>query len=559
MVRPGFREELSNEPFIPSNPPPDSRTSRSSRQSTEIESKTAQRHCKIFHKTDWALEILSSIFSVLCLIGIAILLAYIQGRRLSSWTLAVSPNAFISVLSTASNAFLILPVSECISQLKWWHLLKLEDLQLFDNASRGPLGSMKFFWRVPSESMLPYIGCVVTIAAIAISPMIQQILRFESKRTQIEGAFATVHTSQVYDFGNQYDSTSDGSTFQTTRDGQMHAAVTVALYGDIRLPGMTCPTGSCDFEPFGSFAITSECENVSASTTSDCQTSNTTGSEYCTFTTPSRYNISAHTSNSVHTGFTYTKINTTEDTLAYRIDERVDDIFHLGLIRFQGSQTYQTWKDDMEAYECVFRYCANEYTNWLVINGSVVAGQEQAYAVNLTQPGPNLGYSVLDDDDVYPFNGSFTLWYQDQANMHNILADAFEPAGSSTMEVINSLYVSDNIPELMSNVSSAMSYRMMYGPNSTATQFPAYEEATFMEVYWLWLILPALLVLASCLLLVVVMWVTHREKQLIWKSSLTPFLLSETSWPLIAAGQRPLWTKTGLDTRTGVIANHLTK
>lgn len=133
MVRPGFREELSNEPFIPSNPPPDSRTSRSSRQSTEIESKTAQRHCKIFHKTDWALEILSSIFSVLCLIGIAILLAYIQGRRLSSWTLAVSPNAFISVLSTASNAFLILPVSECISQLKWWHLLKSKRSHRYNN------------------------------------------------------------------------------------------------------------------------------------------------------------------------------------------------------------------------------------------------------------------------------------------------------------------------------------------------------------------------------------------------------------------------------------------
>jgi hypothetical protein len=338
----------------------------------------------------------------------------------------------------------------------------------------------------------------------------------------------------------------------------MHAAVTVALYGDIRLPGMTCPTGSCDFEPFGSFAITSECENVSTSTTSDCQSSNTTGSEYCTFTTPSGYNISAHTSFSAHTGFTYTKINTTEDSLGSGVDVRADDIFTLGLLRFQGSQTATTWKDSMEAYECVFRYCAKEYTDWIVANGSVITGQEQAYPVNLTQQGPDIGFTVLDEES-YPYNGSFSIWYQDWANMHTILADAFEPAGSSTMEVINSLWVADDIPQLMANVSSAMSYRMMYGPNSTATRFPAYEEATFMEVYWLWLILPALLVLASCLLLVVVMWVTHREKQLIWKSSLTPFLLSETSWPLIAAGQRPLWTKTGLDTRTGVIANHLTK
>ncbi|ETS79057.1 hypothetical protein PFICI_08910 [Pestalotiopsis fici W106-1] len=564
MVRPGFREELSNEPFIPSNPQPESRTSRSSRKSTEVENKTAPRHCTIFHKTDWALEILSSIFSVLCLIGIAILLSYIQGRRLSSWTLAVSPNAFISVLSTASNAFLILPVSECISQLKWWHLLRskrtnrLEDLQLFDNASRGPLGSVKFFWRLPTKSMLPYIGCIVTVAAIAISPMIQQILQFESKRTQIDGAFATVRTSQVYDYGSQWDSTMDGMTFQTTRDGQMHAAVAVALYSDIRLPGLTCPTGSCDYEPYGSFAVTSQCDDVSSTTTSDCKTSNSSYGESCTFTTPSGYNISAHTSFSAHTGFTYTKINTTEDALGTASDSRADDIFTVGLVRFQGSQTDETWKDGMEAYECVFRYCAKQYTDWSVVNGSVIAGQEQAYTVNLTTQGPDIGYTVLDEEN-YPFNGSFSIWYQDLANMHTILADAFEPAGTSTLNVINSLYVADDIPQLMANVSSAMSYRMMYGPNSTETLFPAYEEATFMEVYWLWLILPALLVLASVLLLMVVVLVTHREKQLIWKSSLTPFLMSETSWPLMTAAQRPLWTKTGLDSRTAVIANHLTK
>ena len=63
----------------------------------------------------------------------------------------------------------------------------------------------------------------------------------------------------------------------------MHAAVTVALYADIRLPGLTCPTGSCDFDPFGSLAITSQCQNVTSSTTANCTTRNSTYGEDCIF------------------------------------------------------------------------------------------------------------------------------------------------------------------------------------------------------------------------------------------------------------------------------------
>lgn len=118
FILPPDLPNMEPEPESGSSPPPQMEDAK------DEEGKPARRRCRACHKTDWVLEILSSIFSVLCLIGIAILLACIQGRRLSTWTLAVSPNAFISVLSTASKAFLILPVSECLSQLKWWHLLR---------------------------------------------------------------------------------------------------------------------------------------------------------------------------------------------------------------------------------------------------------------------------------------------------------------------------------------------------------------------------------------------------------------------------------------------------
>lgn len=70
----------------------------------------------------WWREILSAVLSVLCLLAIALILFKIDGILLSSWSISVSPNAVISILSTAAKAAMILPVAESISQLKWLDL-----------------------------------------------------------------------------------------------------------------------------------------------------------------------------------------------------------------------------------------------------------------------------------------------------------------------------------------------------------------------------------------------------------------------------------------------------
>lgn len=44
-----------------------------------------------------------------------------------------------------------------------------------------------------------YLGCFVTIAAIAVDPFTQQILSFEQKATQVPGVQSSVTRSQIYD------------------------------------------------------------------------------------------------------------------------------------------------------------------------------------------------------------------------------------------------------------------------------------------------------------------------------------------------------------------------
>lgn len=72
--------------------------------------------------SEWWQEILSAASSILCTVAIVAILYNVDGKPLSKWTVPVSLNVVISILSTAGKAGLILPVAECISQLKWIHL-----------------------------------------------------------------------------------------------------------------------------------------------------------------------------------------------------------------------------------------------------------------------------------------------------------------------------------------------------------------------------------------------------------------------------------------------------
>lgn len=65
----------------------------------------------------WGYETASILFSILCFAAMVIVLANINGRLLSSWDLPVSPNAVISVLSTAFKAGMILPMAERLVEM----------------------------------------------------------------------------------------------------------------------------------------------------------------------------------------------------------------------------------------------------------------------------------------------------------------------------------------------------------------------------------------------------------------------------------------------------------
>ena len=97
---------------------------------------------------NWGLKLLSWSTSAICMALILALLLYLNKKPYSSWKLKLSPNTYLAIISRIATPAVIYPVSECIGQLKWsWFLerpKKLFDFELFDRATRGPVGSFIF-------------------------------------------------------------------------------------------------------------------------------------------------------------------------------------------------------------------------------------------------------------------------------------------------------------------------------------------------------------------------------------------------------------------------------
>lgn len=116
----------------------------------------------------WWKELLSIVFSLLCLAANVAVLASLHQKPYESWRIArvdVTPNTIISIIATVTKASLLLPVAEILVQLKWLYfqarMQRVSDLQVFDDASRGPLGSMRLLWRVNLRVRSLYILSVM--------------------------------------------------------------------------------------------------------------------------------------------------------------------------------------------------------------------------------------------------------------------------------------------------------------------------------------------------------------------------------------------------------------
>jgi len=158
----------------------------------------------------WLLELISWLFSAICMAAVIGVLIGLQDKPLSDWSLAektgLTLNTYISILSKMAGAALILPVSEALGQLKWsWfleHSKQMWDFEIFDNASRGPWGSLLLLIRTKGRA-LAALGAMIMLCSLALDPFFQQVVDFPD-RWALQNASSLIPRAVTYDPPNAH-------------------------------------------------------------------------------------------------------------------------------------------------------------------------------------------------------------------------------------------------------------------------------------------------------------------------------------------------------------------
>lgn len=120
----------------------------------------------------WVWEVVGAALSISCIISLLILLPYLEESSLAKWQFVMSPNTTISTFIIISKTSMLLAVAAGISQLKWVHFAstkrQISDLDIFDEASRGPWGDFNLIIRMKGRSALASVGAFVVVVSLAM-------------------------------------------------------------------------------------------------------------------------------------------------------------------------------------------------------------------------------------------------------------------------------------------------------------------------------------------------------------------------------------------------------
>ena len=204
------------------------------------------------------------------MITIGILLVHFNHRPIFDWN-GLTLNAIIAIFSVMSKSMLAYTLSECLGQAKWiWissHQRPLNDIDLVDSGSRGPLGSFKILTQPTVRSFIS-VGAIVVILSIIIDPFVQltvgkeDSVKFENN-SEVQIAYAKRHNQEALKASPDV---FDDVVVAPLADLGMRAAVFNGLFqSDSWISQQTqrsCPSGNCTWDTFTSLAICSGCNDL---------------------------------------------------------------------------------------------------------------------------------------------------------------------------------------------------------------------------------------------------------------------------------------------------------
>lgn len=181
-----------------------------------------------------------------------------DGKLSQGWTLPLdrnlSLNTLVAILSTFLRASMVAIAASIISQGKWvWYwdetvpARTLQNLQHFEDASRGIWGALRLLPIVLRHSVAALLAALIIILSFAIGPFVQQSIRTVAQEIAVEGQMSSLPVTYSMKI------TSD-NWFHTTTETMFNAQMKGLIISTLGSPfakdsniSAECSTGNCNF------------------------------------------------------------------------------------------------------------------------------------------------------------------------------------------------------------------------------------------------------------------------------------------------------------------------
>lgn len=422
------------------------------------------------------------------------------------------------------------------------------DMELFDLASRGPLGALQLMIRLRRPN-LAFLGSFIILVGLATGPFTQQVVSYPYRSVIAENSIATIPIAQ------NYTRFSDGESFPAlwgllANYGQgpiralkdvdltMKAAVYSAVFGsDPSTFALTptCSTGNCTWpDGYYSLAVCNECANITNHISKSCGH----GSTGCNYTLPTNLSLFVTTEDQSDL------ITAKAGLPLIALNNSTGGAINTFSIIYAQDETHTL--QEPSALECVLSYCAQRYTADVTDGTFTELVVDTFYADVPVVAGGSHNY-ILDPP---PFFLEDTPQRFQNLSVFHISTDAIgawlpkllSGRGNSmipyeagyTSDEMQAFFQAPNISVVFDNIARAMTsnFRQKWVvpefpgyAGGSPTQGIAWRTETYVRVNWAWLILPIALEALTGVFLVATVARSWKARMVAWKSSVLALML----------------------------------
>ncbi|KAK9772074.1 hypothetical protein AB5N19_11696 [Seiridium cardinale] len=452
-----------------------------------------------------------------------------QDQPLSHWTFFITLNATVALFITASKVAAMFTL--------------LRDLDLFEEASRGPLGALHLLSSARFKlSFMVMIGLLATVLALGIDTFGQLVVDLTGSRdVEVDDGQASFGLSHIYNSGVQGQLGGEGGGFMpitSTIDTSMQGAIYKALYGVKSQAIFNC-TSRCVWKGnYISLGFGSDCSDVTAETQATIKpNANRThsGQHWWDMTTPGNIALSA--------GYSQTSWLTLANVVAvdllakFKYGSPIDNIsispefiqiaVLIGPVDNVNGYVQDTYPDGWKVYECTVGVTAYNYSDISASGNELNIGRIDRIPLTsgtlhetiLTFSQAALPNMTIQGIDLEALNDFFT-----SSRFSGYTFSGEEPPNSTTG--MGAVMRNTDLPTLFQQMAESMTDQLRSGYNDTASGLTV-GSVVFVRVHWQWLSLPFFILAAALLLLIHTIIRSNSDAKPLWKSSVTAILFHE--------------------------------